>query len=412
MALVKQVFDVPPSVKEITTSVQQALKPLELTSKIKPGETVAITAGSRGIANIAGIMRAVIDELKRIGAAPFVVPAMGSHGGATPDGQLDILRQLGITRQSMGVPIKASMQVVKIGKTLGFPVYLDKFASQADHIVIVARIKPHTDFKGEIESGFYKMMAIGIGKHKGAATCHKAFVRYGHSKVLLDAGRLLAKKTRIAFAIGVVENAYEQTSRIEAVLPANMEQTEKKLLLLAKLWMMKLPFDEIDILIVDELGKDISGDGMDPNVTGRFGPSFNQLLGPKIGRILVLDLTRATRGNALGIGRADFTTRRLVEKIDRNATYTNALTCLDPAEAKVPPYFDSDHEALNAALGTLETKPEAARVVRIKNTLALSQVQVSAAYLPLIKKRKDLVLISDLKEMRFDSHGNLLPLNL
>lgn len=410
MARIKQVFDVPPPVKDITATVRKALKTLRLPSKMKPGETVAVTAGSRGIANIAAIERAVIDELKTVGAVPFIIPAMGSHGGATPEGQVDVLRELGITEKTMGAPIKSSMEVIQIGEVLGSPVYLDKFASQADHIAVVARIKPHTDFKGEIESGLYKMMTVGLGKHKGAVVYHRASARYGHSRALLEFGREAVRNTKIAFGLGIVENAYDQTVKIEAVLPRNIERTEKRLLRLAKSWMMKLPFDEVDVLIVDEIGKDVSGDGMDPNITGRFGPSFTQSCGPKIGRIVVLDLTKGTRGNALGIGRADFTTKRLVEKMDRQATYTNALTCLDPAEAKIPPYFDTDREALDAALESSGAThpPETARVIRVRNTLALGEVQISETYLPLLRKRKDLVLISEPSELQFDRSGNLV----
>jgi hypothetical protein len=410
MVRIRQLFDVPSPVEDIPHAVRHAMGSLRPALNIKPGETAAITTGSRGVANIAVITKTLIEELKDMGARPFIVPAMGSHGGATADGQLAVLRHLGITEDSMGVPVRSSMEVIQIGETLGFPVYIDKIASEADHIALVARIKPHTDFKGGIESGFYKMMAIGLGKHKGAATYHRAFVQHGYPKVLENVGREVLRRAKIAFGLGIVENAYGQTSKIEAVLPDEMEQKEKELLRFAKSWMMKLPFDEIDVLIVDELGKDISGSGMDTNVIGRFSHGFNEPYGPKIVRIVALDLSKGTYGNALGIGAADFTTKRLVKKIDRQATYVNAFTSQAPEAAKVPPYFNTDREAVDAALDTIGLiERHAAKVIRIRNTLLLGEVDVSEAYLPLLKERKDLVMLRGPEELQFDQYGNLLP---
>jgi hypothetical protein len=411
MLRIKQIFETAPPIADIPTAVRYELERLEL-SDIRRGETVAITAGSRGISNVAAITKIVVEELEAMGAVPFIVPAMGSHGGATSDGQLDILRQHGITEESMGVPIRSSMETVQIGETLGFPVYMDKIASEADHIALIARIKPHTDFRAEIESGFYKMMAVGLGKHKGAVTCHRAFVRHGYQKVLENVGRELLKTGKIAFGLGVVENAYEQTARVGLALPEEMEREEKRLLSLAKSWMMKLPFNDIDVLVVDEMGKDVSGDGMDPNVIDRFAPeTLDMSCGPKIVRLVVLDLTEESRGNAIGIGRADFTSKRLVEKIDRQATYVNALTSLAPESAKIPPYFNTDREAIDAALSTVDTiEPGVAKLVRIRNTLVLGEVEVSEAYAPLLENRKDLLQLSEPKELQFDQYGNLPPL--
>jgi len=410
MVRIKQVFETPSPIKDIPLAVRQAVRPLRLALKIRPGETVAVTAGSRGIGNIALITKSVIEELKATGAVPFIVPAMGSHGGADPRGQMDVLRHLGISEDRMGVPIKSSMEVVEIGKALEFPVYLDKIASEADHIVLVARIKPHTDFKAEIESGFYKMMAIGLGKHKGALTCHRAFAHYGYPRVLRNVGREVLRKAKIVFGLGVVENAYDQPCKIVAVAPDEMEQKEKALLVLAKSWMAKLPFDEIDVLIVDELGKNISGTGMDTNVIGGLLSGRHRHFGPKVTRIVALDLTKETYGNAVGIGMADFTTKRLVEKIDRPMTYVNALTSLAPHQAKIPPYFETDREAVEAALDSIGLiQRGVAKVVRIKNTLMLGDVDVSEAYLPVLAKRKDLVHVGEPKELQFDEHGNLPP---
>jgi len=410
MVRIKQLFKTTPQIQDVATSVREALEPLNLTSEIRPGETVAITAGSRGIANIPTIIRTVIEEMKAIGARPFIVPTMGSHGGATPDGQGAVLRHFGITEENMGVPIKSSMDVIQIGETLGFPVYIDKTASEADHIVVVARIKPQIGLRVEIGSGIQKMVTIGLGKHKGAACYHRAMIHYGYAKVIQSVAREVLKRAKIAFALGIVENAYAQTARIEAVLPGEVKRKEEQLLDLAKSWMMKLPFNEIDVLIVDEIGKNVSGDGMDTPIIGRFTGPLGQGQGPKITRIVVLDLTDETYGNAVGIGMADFTTKRVVDKMDRRATYVNALTGLAPELAKIPPYFDTDREVVDAALNTIGlTQLDAAKVIRVKNTRALGEVEVSEAYLPLLKPRKDLVQLGQPKKLRFDMHGNLPP---
>jgi len=410
MVRIRQSFESPPPIKNVPAAVREALQPLNLASEIRPGETVAITAGSRGVADIAVVMKTIVGELKAIGAVPFIVPAMGSHGGATPEGQLGVLRHLGITRDNIGAPIKSSMDVIEIGETLGFRVYLDKVASEADHIAIVARIKPHTDFKAEIESGLYKMMAIGLGKHKGAAVYHRAFAQYGYGNVLQNIGREVLKKAKIVFGLGIVENAYHQIARVEGVLPDEMEREEKELLRLAKSWMMKLPFDEVDVLIVDEIGKNISGTGMDTNVTGRLAGRLAERLGQEITRIVVLDLTEETNGNAIGVGMADFTTTRLVEKMDRDVTYVNALTSLTPDAAKIPTCFDTDRQAIDASLSTLGLiKPLEAKVIRIKNTLLLGELEVSEAYMSLLEGRKDLFRLCEPKQLEFDCNGNLLP---
>jgi len=290
---------------------------------------------------------------------------------------------------------------------------LDKVAFEADHIAVVARIKPHTDFKGDIESGFCKMMAIGLGKHKGAAICHRAFLRHGYAKTVKHVAYEVLKKARIAFALGIIENAYDQTTRIEAVLPDEMEKKEMELLRMAKSWMMRLPLDEADVLVVDEIGKNISGQGMDTNVIGRLPHRFGEPFGPKIARIVALDLTEETCGNALGIGMADFTTSRLVRKTDRRVTYMNAMTAMTLDAAKIPAYFDTDRETIDAALSTIGlVEPQTSEVIRIKNTLMLREVEVSETCMHLLKERKDLVQLSDPEVPQFDQHGNLLPCTL
>ena len=309
---------------------------------MRPGDTVAITAGSRGVANVATAVKATADYLKTIGAIPFVVPAMGSHGGATPEGQRSVLEHYGITEKTVGVPVKATMDVVELGKTeLGLPVFLDRFAAEADYVVPLNRIKAHTDFNGSIESGLMKMMVIGLGKQQGANLYHRAFFQYGFENVIAAVGGFMLDTGKIAFGIGLLENAHEETAKAVA-MPANqLLQTERQLLVEAKSLMGRLPFDELDLLIVDWVGKNISGTGMDTNVIGRMMQNFEpEPAKPAILRIFVRDLTEESDGNATGIGLADFTTTRLVNQFNRHATYMNGITALGPQKSKIPFYYD------------------------------------------------------------------------
>jgi hypothetical protein len=409
MVRVRQSFP-RPRVADIAAAVRQALS--AASPPIKRGDRVAVGAGSRGIANIATIVRATVDHLKTLGAQPFVFPAMGSHGGATAEGQLSVLAHYGITEAGMGCPLRATMDVVQVGEALGLPVWLDRLAAEADWIGLVNRVKPHTDFKGTIESGLFKMLTIGLGKQKGAAQCHRANVQHGYETVITAVGREMLAKARIAFGLGVVENGYDETAKIQAFTPADLETGERALLKDARDWMMRLPFSPIDVLIVEEMGKNISGSGMDTNVIGRPTNPFEQFPAePKILWIVVLDLTGESYGNATGIGNADFTTRRLVDKIDMKATLINCLTACAPGGAKIPATFDTDREAIEAALDAIGlTPPERARVIRIKNTLVLGEVEVSAAFLPEIEKREDLTVVGDARQFGFDAAGTLLPL--
>src|SRR6188474_2668898 len=253
-----------PRLADIPGGVRSALGGAPL--PIRRGDTVAVGAGSRGIANIAAIVRATVDHLKAMGARPFVFPAMGSHGGATADGQLDVLAHYGITEATMGCPVRATMDVVQVGEALGLPVWLDKLASEADWIGVVNRVKPHTDFKGSIESGMFKMMTIGLGKWKGAVQYHRANVNHGYETVITSVGREMLAKARIGFGLGIVENGYDETACVEAFNAADLEAGERRLLKDARAWMARLPFSPLDVLVVEEIGKNISGSGMDTNV--------------------------------------------------------------------------------------------------------------------------------------------------
>lgn len=399
-----------PRLDDIPAAVRAAMAGARL--PIKRGDTVAIGAGSRGIANIAAIVRAAVDHLKELGAAPFIFPAMGSHGGATPEGQLEILEHYGITETSMGCPLRATMDVVQVGAALGLPVWCDRIASEADWIGVVNRIKPHTDFKGGIESGLVKMMTIGLGKHQGAKQYHRAFVNHGFEKVITTVGREILAQARIGFGLGIVENGYDETACVEAFNAGDLEAGERRLLKEAKSWMARLPFSPIDVLVVEEMGKNISGSGMDTNVIGRtFHPRESFPKDPQILRIVALDLTDDSGGNATGIGNADFTTRRLAGKIDWRKTAINVLTSSAPNAGMLPLTFDSDREAVESALNCIGlTAPEQARVIRIRNTLMLGEIECSEAFLPDIEKSPDLEIVGEARPLAFDAAGRIVPL--
>jgi hypothetical protein len=409
MYRIRQTFE-GPAVADIPAAVQAELARVDVVSIIKPGQTVALTAGSRGITNIATIVKATADYLKTIGAKPFVIPAMGSHGGGTADGQLDVLRHYGVTEDSMGVPLRASMEVVQIGETPdGLPVWLDKYASEADHIGVINRVKPHTDFSGAIESGLFKMMTIGLGKYHGAQHYHRANVQYGYEHVIRTVGRTVLQHARIAFGLGIIENGYDQTAVIRAIGTPQFEATELELQALSKKLAARLPFDFIHLLIVEEIGKNISGTGMDTKVIGRIMNIIEPPpTHPRILRIYARDLHDDSYGNAMGVGLADFVSRRLVNKIDPTATYINGLTGLSPESARIPITFDTDREAVEAALGTIGlVKPEEARIVRIQNTLLLEELDVSEALLPEVQQRDMLEILWGPKTLMFDRNGRL-----
>jgi hypothetical protein len=380
---------------------------------IKRGQTVAVGAGSRGIANIDTILKATIDTLRGLGAHPFIFPAMGSHGGATAEGQKSVLAHYGVTEEAMGCEIRASMDVVQVGEVLDLPVWLDRMASEADWIGLVNRVKPHTDFKGSIESGLFKMMTIGLGKYRGALQYHRANVTHSYETVITTVGREVLARARIGFGLGIVENGHDETAAVEAFNAEDLEAGERRLLKDARAWMARLPFSPIDVLIVEEMGKNISGAGMDTNVIGRpSNPHEPFPADPKILWIVALDLADESYGNATGIGNADFTTRRLAEKIDWKPTAINCLTACAPNMAKLPLVFESDREAVQNALDCIGLKtPAQARVMRIRNTLMIGEIECSEAFLPEIAARPGgLEVIGPARELSFDASGQILPL--
>jgi hypothetical protein len=399
------------SIQNIPETIQAEFNALSISNLISSGQTVAITGGSRGIHKIDLITVEIIKYLKQIGAQPFIIPAMGSHGGATVEGQLKVLAHYGITAETMDVPIKASMEVKHIGHTeMGIPVFIDKIASQADHIVVVNRIKAHTDFEAPIESGLMKMLAIGLGKQEAADKYHLDFIKHGHYPILTSVARQIIEKCNISFGVGIVENQKDETENIK-IIPANeIEKTEEQLLNKAKKLFPRIPFSPIDLLIVDEISKTYSGTGMDQNVIARSCVPYHNVPDfPKIERIFVRDMALASGGNVTGIGNADFTTQRLVDKIDRDVSYMNAVTAAAPEVVRIPAYFDSDQQVLALSFKTIpDVQPDKARIVRIKNTLELEEMLVSEVMISEVEALENVQIVGIPKSTEFDKKGNLL----
>ncbi|HRU33256.1 MAG TPA: DUF362 domain-containing protein, partial [bacterium] len=375
--------------------------------RIKPGSYIAIAAGSRGIRNIHRIVKATVEVVKEFGGRPFIVPAMGSHGGATAEGQKELLESYGITEEYTGAPIRSSMEVVELPSNgLENKVYMDKLAYSADGTIVINRIKPHTDFHGDIESGLLKMCVIGLGKHKQAIEIHR-FGTYGLKYLIPPTAKRIIEYGNIILGIGIVENAYDETMVISAAKPEDFEREDKRLLDIARGNMPRLPVDKLDLLIVDEMGKDISGAGMDTNIIGRiYIDGETEPEKPKITRIVVTDLTEKAHGNAIGIGLADLTTRRLVNKIDFNATYQNAVTSTFLHRGKIPVIAEDSKTAIEWALMTCgPIDIPNARIIRIKNTLSLNELYISRSVLEEIKDRIE--IIGDFTDI-LDEEGELI----
>lgn len=373
------------------------------------GKTIAVTAGSRGIKGIGDVLRQTVSLLRKRGADVFIIPAMGSHGGGTPEGQKDVLIKLGLTESFLDAPIYSSMDVVSLGTTRhGLEVFCDARAYQADGIVVCNRIKAHNVFKADYESGLIKMLVIGVGKHRGAIAAHNlGFDRF--HEILPAAAELSLAKTPVIAGIGLIENAYGKLAALEVLKPEEFLTKEPELLRRSKQILGRLLMDEIDVLIVDEIGKDISGGGLDANVTGRSPlglPGFSAL---PIGRIMVRDLSKATGGNATGIGMADFTTRRCVEKIDLATTYTNTLTAQALLSPKIPVIAENDKEALTYALNTIRGGiKKQPRIVRIRNTKELDLIWMSQVYVDHIVENPALDIFGDPVPLGFDESGWLV----
>lgn len=412
MMRVRQTFD-NREIDDIDSEVNAGVATLELAPYVKPGQAVAVACSSRGITNYSAIVAAVVASLKTLQLKPFIIPAMGSHGAATAEGQERVLAHLGITAASVGAPVRSSLDVVQIGETdHGIPVYLDKLASEADHIVLINRIKKHTEFEHEFESGLLKMMAIGLGKQAGAALYHQAMLTYGYADVILAIARRVMERANILLGVGIVENGYGRTAKIGMCSRDEIEKQEIALLKLAKSLTPALPFEEADVIVIDEMGKDISGTGFDTKVVGRIGLPLvtPDPESPNIKRIVVCDLTEASEGNAVGVGVADIITRRLLDKIDQTALDMNTITGVCPESGKIPLTLNSDQEALDIAIRCVGLIPtDKLKIMRIKNTSCLSEVDVSEGYAEELNSREDLEIIRAEHELVFDADGNLFP---
>jgi hypothetical protein len=399
---VRQPFD-RTRLPDVRGAVAAGLRNLGLAGRLRPGSRIAITAGSRGINNLLAMTRTAVDVVKEFGGHPFIVPSMGSHGGATDEGQKSLLADLGISEGSMGCPVVSSMKVEEIGRTSnGTPVYLDRHALRSDGIIVINRVKPHTAFRGPVESGLCKMLAVGLGKHKGAQQMHAA----GLGITLVEAARLILARAPVLAGVAVLENSLDETAEIHVVPPERFEETDRTLLQRAWQMLPRIPFDPLDVLLVDEMGKNISGTGMDVNVIG-IGPRVGgkmEMGHPAVTNIVVLGLTPETHGNANGIGLADITTRRLVDSIDYKATYTNVLTTRLWSAGRLPVIMETDREAIQAAVG--EMPSDRVRFVRIKNTLQLEELEISEPLVPEARKL-GLTIVAEPRPLEFDGAGRL-----
>ncbi len=409
MIRIRQTFE-SKEVSDIRAEMTGQIERLPLQQKVKPGDRVAVACSSRGLANYPLIVRTVVASLKRLECIPFIFPAMGSHGAATAEGQARVLKHLGISEDTVGAPVVSSLDVVELGKTReGIPVYLDKNASQAEHIVLINRIKKHTEFEHEFESGLLKMLAIGLGKQRGAEGYHQAMMSYGYPRVILAVAKRIMAHASLLFAVGSVENGYNQTAELGICLPEELETTEKRLFREAKRLTPTLPFEEADIIVIDEMGKDISGTGFDTKVVGRIGlplvsPEPER---PRIKRIVVCSLTDGCEGNAVGVGLADVITQRLRDKIDLQALKMNTITGFCPEMGKIPLTMPSDQEAVCFAIRSLGLEPaQERRIIRIKNTRLLSEIDVSQAFEQDLANRPELQVLGR-GPMAFDSSGEL-----
>jgi len=406
MVKIRQSFNAD-EITDVSAALSAALAESGQLQKIKPGMRIAIAAGSRGVAQLSTLVRTAADEVKKRGGKPFVVPAMGSHGGATAEGQAEVLFHLGVCEATVGCPVVSSMEVVELSRLPnGMPVFMDKHAYEADGIIVINRIKPHTAFRGPNESGLVKMITIGLGKQKGAESCHAYGFKLMHNLIPAMAREALAHAP-ILFGIATVENAYDHVAKVVVASADTLIETDRQLLIEAKAAMPRIEFSPIDVLIIDEIGKDISGDGMDPNITGRY-PTPYPSGGPEVSKMVVLDLTNAG-GNANGVGTADFTTRRLVDKTDFKAMYANGITSTVVRPNAIPTTLDCDLDAIRAAVKTSNALDlEKVRIVRIKNTLQLGEIMISEAMLPEALTLANVTVCSEPFELEFDQQGDLI----
>ena len=414
MVRVRQNFNVN-RVEDPESEIRTKLKARMVAGQLRElkGKRIAVTAGSRGIPQYKEILRALISQLKELGAEPFLFPAMGSHAGGTAEGQKAVLTSFGIVEEYIGAPILSSMESVVIGKLdNGQPVYCDKFAAEADGIVLCHKIRPHPNFKGKHESGLLKMICIGAGKHYGAATFHDGGFD-DFDKHLEEVSECFLKNVNVVFGVAICENAYNELARIEVIPTEQIIKQDAEILQWSRTQLPRLYTEDIDVLVIDEIGKEIDGAGFDPHVTGRnveaakFAAMFKENA-PAIKKIVLLDITEQTHGCASSMGCADFISYRFANKIDFASTYINLHTAKTPKGAAMPPYANSDEDAIKLAILTgIDTNRKGARIVRIKNTLCLNEIEVSVAYLDEIKDNSNLEVVGEPFNMSFNEMGNL-----
>lgn len=405
---ISQVFE-NKKIDNVTGKVIQELEKINFGKKIKPGMQIGITVGSREINNLDLIIKTVIQEVKKCGGSPFIIAAMGSHGGATVEGQLSILASYGITEEKMGVPIKATIETIEIGKLEnGLPVHFNKIVNSLDGLIIVNRIKVHTSFKSDIESGLCKMLAVGLGGHRGASLVHSLGIK-GLSDYMVKFEEVIIQKVPILCGIGILENSYDKTYKIVSANPEDFKKVDRKLLKECKRILPRLPVLDIDLLIIEQIGKNISGTGMDTNVVGgitefpkgTFSP-------PKIKEIMLLDITPESHGNAHGVGLATAITKKLYDKIDFQATYINSITSGFLYKSRIPMIFTTEEEAFKTCLSVLGNLPGTkARIIIIKNTLKLDEMYISEPIWEEIKDRKNISSLGNLEELKFNNEGRL-----
>lgn len=395
-----RIIDIEKEVKE------QILQP-QILEKIKSGMSIAITASSRPISNLDLIIKTIVGILKEKGALPFVIPAMGSHGGGTAEGQKNIILSYGITEERIGCPIRATMDTVCVGYSQeGHPVHVDKYAAEADGIIVVGKIRPHSGFNGEYESGLMKMMTIGLGKQHGAAVCHNAGAKY-LSKYIPMFAHVILKNSKIMFGVGIIENAYHKTYMIKAIPASNIPKEEPILLKKAYTLLGRLLFKDVAVLVIDEIGKNFSGDGMDPYVTTRFGTPY-VTWDEKIQKVAVLGLSDATHGIMLGAGWADVCTKRLFDQSSLEDSYVNAITATIFDGVKLPMILKNDYYVIAACIrGSVEVDREKIRMIHLHNTLDIFDIEISESMLENARNNPNIEILGEPKEMIFDENGNL-----
>jgi Lactate racemase N-terminal domain len=412
--LVEQQFAVPPAI-DVESALQREWRRLRDSVRLDPGADIAVAVGSRGIDRLQETVRLVLRELLDAGCRPFIVPAMGSHGGATAEGQLEVLASLGITEASMGVPLRATMDVIKVGEVAGTPLFVDRCVHEADGIVLINRVKPHTDFAGLMGSGLLKMLCVGLGNQVGADAYHRAALTDDLGEIIQRCGRELLRTLPVTFGAAVVENQDHRVCELRLIPAREIELVELLLQTQARALLPGLPLDDIDLLIVEEMGKNISGAGLDPNVIGRtIGRWSVQRTRPRIARILVRGLTAGSHGNASGLGFVDVATPRLIQAIDLDTTAVNAVTACMPEDARLPLTLPTERDAVAAALATVRPHGlEDVRIVHIANTSEVGRLLVSEGCLTALEGREGLEIGATRFWLEFDAQGNIVtPLNL